>query len=193
MTSDEDGLSNMFSVLGDENQPSLITNDFDDDSHFAINEDAGIVVEPNENVDGDEEEEDEFCQAIASQIRTTTKDGCSFICVQPSSLTAAIIGENRTFVWSINNGDRYNSATDFFKFVNNSYSKERNFMVRKTSTCTKGPKGIPEGFHPPDGIYSQLVVCTLAGAPGPKKEGIPEEKRRARKSMKCGCMWGGGG
>jgi len=110
--------------VGDENQPSLITDDFDDDSHFAINEDAGIVVnvEPNENVDGngDEEEEDEFCQAIASQIRTTTKDGCSFICVQPSSLTAAIIGENRTFVWSINNGDRYNSATDFFKFVNKS-------------------------------------------------------------------------
>ena len=45
MTADKDCFSNMFSVLGDENQPSLITNDFDDDSHFAINEDADIVVE----------------------------------------------------------------------------------------------------------------------------------------------------
>ena len=94
------------------------------------------------------------------------------------------------YAWSINHGDKYATASAFYAFVEQKFCKECNFLVRKTSTCKKAPKGIPEGCHPPDGIYSQRVICTLAGASAAKKEGIPEEKRRNRKSLKCGCQWG---
>ena len=158
--------------------------------------DAGFVKEVTDNAScmDEEDDEDEFsvaAHASKSAIQTTTtKDGFSYVCVQPPNVPGHETQGNPKFAWCIKHGDRYPSATAFHEFVNTKYSKERNFMVRKKSSNRKAPKEIPDGCHPPDGIYAQMVVCTLAGAPARKKEGIAEEKRRDRKSLKCGCGWG---
>ena len=187
----------MFSLLSDENLNESNFDDFELTSKSeAPNTDASFVEEVTDNASfmDEEDDEDEFsvaAHASKSAIQTTTtKDGCSYVCVQPPNVPGHETQGNPKFAWCIKHGDRYPSATAFHEFVNTKYSKERNFMVRKTSSNRKAPKEIPDGCHPPDGIYAQMVVCTLAGAPARKKEGIAEEKRRDRKSLKCGCGWG---
>ena len=194
---DEDGLGNMFSLLSDENLNESNFDDFELTSKSeAPNTDACFVEEVTDNasVMDEEDDEDEFSvatHASKSAIQTTTtKDGFSYVCVQPPNVPGHETQGNPKFAWCIKHGDRYPSATAFHEFVNTKYSKERNFMVRKTSSNRKAPKEIPDGCHPPDGMYAQMVVCTLAGAPARKKEGIAEEQRRDRKSLKCGCGWG---
>ena len=109
------------------------------------------------------------CQTFREKIRQQCWLVCACVanCVLVQCMALSI-----NYAWSINHGDKYPTASAFYAFVEQKFCKERNFLVRKTSTCKKAPKGIPEGCHPPDGIYSQRVICTLAGASAAKKEGI---------------------
>ena len=189
---DGEGLSSLFSVVGDETPNNISINDFGTVGGIMNAECESNVRTPGsaeqsnatENVRGNElqsEESDEFADAAA----TLPPFKSVLAPILPSSEQIV----DRNFAWNINHGDRHPSASEFYKFVQYSYCAERQFMVRKASTVTKPPKGIPEHSLPPDGIYSQLLECTLAGGPNTKKQSVPEEKRRERKSMKVGCTW----
>ena len=183
-SADEDGLASLFSMWGDENPMHSSLDDFEHGSvHCPIA--AGNTCEANNNYNAGFDEDDEFAAAVHDANAKT-----GFPSVQLLSGKECGASTSLNYAWSINHGDKYATASAFYAFVEQKFCKECNFLVRKTSTCKKAPKGIPEGCHPPDGIYSQRVICTLAGASAAKKEGIPEEKRRNRKSLKCGCQWG---
>ena len=152
---DEDGLSSLFSVAGDERNQHSGLRDFDNHGDYSSGADMCAI----EGSGGVDQEIDEFEAAAAGQQSVGT-------------VMATNTSGESCFAWSINHGDKYASATEFYEFVRTKYCKERQFMIRKASTVVKCPKDVPEGCHPPDGVYSQLLECTLAGEPRKKKEGF---------------------
>ena len=172
---EEDELSGLFSVAADENSHESVLNDIMGEQVDAVGVHAGARDQTQY-----EEDDDDFAAAVpASQPLSNTR-------VAPTNQSLQIESQ---CAWFIKDGDKHDSATDFHVFVQTKYCKERQFLVRKESTVRKAPNVIPEGFHPPDGIYAQNLVCTLAGVPRKKKEGVPDQKRRERKSLKVGCKW----
>ena len=122
----------------------------------------------------------------------STPLGPEFECVSATTTTLqpiANIEATPEYGWHIEDNDEYASASEYWDFVSRKYAKERNFEVRRDSTNKEFPKSVPRECYPPDGIYTQLIVCVLGGSSRTKKESVPAEKRRNRKSLKLGCTW----
>ena len=128
---DEDGLSSLFSVAGDERNQHSGLRDFDNHGDYSGGADMCAI----EGSGGVDQEIDEFEAAAAAQQSVGT-------------VMATNISGESCFAWSINHGDKYSSATEFYEFVQTKYCKERQFMIRKASTVVKCPKDVPEGCHP---------------------------------------------
>ena len=87
---------------------------------------------------------------------------------------------------NITKEDTYNNGTEFVRVVDE-YCKERKFDYHIDSSKREWPKDILAEDKPDDSISYVSIICSRSGALRKKKEGLAPEKRRNRKSNKCGC------
>ena len=156
---------NYYSVLGDEDAEGAL-DDFDDPSCY--------------------DSQDDFVSSELSKNKVHMDEPNTFRCVQVSGGDGSAPDLPVPSRVNITKEDTYNNGTEFVRVVDE-YCKEQKFDYRIDSSKREWPKDILPEDKPDDSISYVSIVCSRSGAPRTKKEGLAPEKRRNRKSNKCGC------